>query len=47
MQTVFVSCAFGIVCAMGLWAAISACATRDEMTRMLQRAGKPLPPEEV
>jgi len=42
MQTVLLSCLYGAVCAMGLWAAVSACATMDEMTR---RAGRRLPPE--
>jgi Na+-transporting NADH:ubiquinone oxidoreductase subunit NqrE len=43
MQVILLSCLFGVVCGMGLWVAVSAQATVDEMMR---RSGKPLPPEE-
>ncbi len=43
MQTVILSCLFGVVGAMVLWVVGSAAAKRDQMIR---RAGKLLPPEE-
>jgi hypothetical protein len=43
MQTVILSCAFGAVCTMVLWAIGSASVKRDLMIR---RGGKLLPPEE-
>lgn len=43
MQLVFLSCLFGVGCAMGLWAALSARATIDEIVR---RGGTPFPPGE-
>jgi len=33
MQGVILTCFFGVVCAMGLWAAYSACTMRDELMR--------------
>jgi len=44
MQTVLLSCLFGAVCTMVLWAAGSANAMRD---RMLRRGGELSPPEET
>jgi len=44
MQTVILSCIFGAVCAMVLWAVGAAAATRD---RMMRRGGKLVPPEEL
>ncbi len=44
MQTVILSCLFGVVCTMVLWAAGWAAATRD---RMMQRGGRLAPPEEL
>ncbi len=43
MQMVLLSCLFGAVCAMGLWAVVSAHATIDEIVR---RGGRPFPPGE-
>jgi hypothetical protein len=43
MQMVLLSCVFGAVCAMGLWAAVSVRATVDEVMR---RGGRPFPPGE-
>jgi hypothetical protein len=43
MQTVILSCAFGAVCSMVLWAIGSASVKRNLMIR---RGGKLLPPEE-
>jgi hypothetical protein len=38
MQAILMSCVFGAVCAMGMWAAFGACDIRD---RMLQRPPQP------
>jgi hypothetical protein len=43
MQIVLLSCLFGAVCAMGLWASVSTLPTIDEITR---RGGSPFPPGE-
>jgi len=43
MQIVFLSCLFGAMCAMGLWASASVHATIDEIVR---RGGWPFPPGE-
>jgi hypothetical protein len=42
MQTILLSCLFGVLCAMGLWAAVSARATMDQVIRR----GRLSPPEE-
>jgi hypothetical protein len=44
MQTVILSCLFGVVCTMVLWVAGSAAAMRDQMMR---RGGRLAPPEEL
>jgi type III secretory pathway component EscT len=44
MQTVLLSCLFGAVCTMILWAAGSAGTLRE---RVMRRAGKLSPPEEI
>jgi hypothetical protein len=44
MQTIILSCLFGVVCTMVLWAAGSANAMRD---RMMRRGGELFPPEET
>jgi hypothetical protein len=44
MQTMLLSCLFGVVCAMVLWVVGSASAKRDEL---LRRNGKLFPPEEI
>ena len=41
MQTIFLSCLFGAVCAMALWAAVSARATMDEVMRRADRFSRP------
>jgi hypothetical protein len=43
METIILSCVFGAVCTMVLWAAGSAAATRNQMMR---RGGRLAPPEE-
>jgi hypothetical protein len=44
MQTLLLSCAFGAVCTMVLWAAGAAAVRRDEMMR---RGGRLAPPDEL
>jgi len=41
MQTILLSCLFGVGCAMALWAAISARATMDEVMRRADRFSPP------
>lgn len=43
MQTVLLSCLFGVVCTMVLWVVSSAAVKRDELVR---RGGRLAPPEE-
>jgi hypothetical protein len=42
MQIILLSCLFGTVCTMALWAAGPASPMRERMTR---RGGEPSPPE--
>jgi hypothetical protein len=44
MQIILLSCLFGAVCTMVLWAAGAASVTRE---RMMRRGGELAPPEEL
>jgi hypothetical protein len=44
MQTLILSCLFGVVCTMVMWVAGSAAVTRDQMMR---RGGRLAPPEDL
>lgn len=44
MQTIVLSCLFGVVCTMILWVVGPAAAKREELVR---RNGPLLPPEEI
>lgn len=43
MQTIVLTCLFGVVFAMVMWVVLSAAATRD---RMMRRGERQLPPDE-